>query len=64
MSNAMTGKHCQLYRPLSAWLLAIVGAGMVLIGAYFIFVRPPLRQKTCATWGRLYFDAVYRPSDR
>jgi hypothetical protein len=42
MSNAMTGKHSQLYRPLSAWLLAIVGASMILIGAYFIFVRPPL----------------------
>jgi hypothetical protein len=42
MSNAMTGKHYQLYRPLSAWLLAIVGASMILIGAYFIFVRPPL----------------------
>jgi hypothetical protein len=42
MSNAMTGKHCQLYRPLSAWLLAIVDASMILIGAYFIFVRPPL----------------------
>ena len=38
----MTGKHCQLYRPLSAWPLAIVGASMILIGAYFIFVRPPL----------------------
>ena len=42
MSNAMTEKRCQLCRPLSAWLLAIVGAGMILIGAYFIFIRPPL----------------------
>ncbi|MFM0084783.1 hypothetical protein P0D72_38840, partial [Paraburkholderia sediminicola] len=28
--------------PLHAWLLAAVGAAMIAIGFYFIFVRPPL----------------------
>lgn len=37
MAADATRKH-----PLHAWLLAAVGAAMVLIGLYFIFVRPPL----------------------
>ena len=37
MSAGAARKH-----PLHAWLLAAVGTAMILIGLYFIFVRPPL----------------------
>lgn len=42
MSAGAARKHPQIRRPLHAWLLAAVGAAMILIGLYFIFVRPPL----------------------
>lgn len=42
MSAGAARKHPKIRRPLHAWLLAAVGAAMILMGLYFIFVRPPL----------------------
>jgi hypothetical protein len=42
VSNTTISKRRKVYRPLDAWLLAFVGVAMILIGAYFIFFRPPL----------------------
>ncbi|MEX3916402.1 hypothetical protein AB4Y43_09225 [Paraburkholderia sp. BR10872] len=36
------GRRIRSLVDLHAWLLAAVGVAMVLVGAYFIFLRPPL----------------------
>jgi hypothetical protein len=40
--DIVTGKRRTYRRPLCAWLLAAAGAATILIGIYFIFIRPPL----------------------
>ena len=42
MLHTVTTKRRTVRRPLCAWLLAAVGAATILMGLYFIFVRPPL----------------------
>jgi hypothetical protein len=40
--DSVTGKRRTYHRPLCAWLLAAAGAATIVIGIYFIFIRPPL----------------------
>ena len=42
MLDIVTRKRRTYHRPLCAWLLAAAGAATILIGIYFIFIRPPL----------------------
>ncbi|VCJ27935.1 hypothetical protein [Burkholderia pseudomallei] len=42
MSTCSGGRRIRSQLFLHAWLLAAVGVAMVLVGIYFIFLRPPL----------------------